>query len=62
MKSLFQRITLGVFLAAVVGCSATGGANAPANEGNKSAGKDSASPQLKNAATLRFTNISINVR
>ena len=54
MKSSLQRITLSVLLAAVVGCSATGGASAPANEGNKLSGKEGASPQAKNAVKLRF--------
>jgi hypothetical protein len=54
MKSL-QRIILAASLAGVVGCSATGGTSAPANGGDIPHGKVGTSPQIKNAATLRFS-------
>lgn len=54
MQFSFQRIALGVLLAAVVGCSSIGGANAPVVENKKSIGSDSADRQVKNAVTLRI--------
>ncbi len=54
MQSSLKRIASSALLAAVVGCSAIGGANAPIADNKKSTGRDSADRQVKNSATLRI--------
>lgn len=54
MQLSLRRIVLSALLAAVVGCSAIGGANAPVVDNKKSTGSDSAGRQVKNAVTLRI--------
>lgn len=55
MKLSVQRIALSALLAAFAGCSTSGVTNKPMVGNNKPVVPDAASSQIKNAATLRFS-------